>query len=287
MLYTEHIQKALDYIEEHLAEDCTLECCARAAGYSAYHFSRIFKGTTGLAPIDYVRKRRLSMAARDVVDGVLPIIDISVKWGFESAETFIRAFETEHGITPGRYRGTGMSLHLTGPFRMPQGGPFTLPEPEIVELPVRTLCGYPLWIEPGMRHGAIPSFFNRYHERRLAYTLPDVPASGWFDDVGCSIYNERGRLAYVVGVWADRPGPEGTVLVTIPAGLHAIFATPPADAFTFVETIHTTWDTIYRQWLPGSPYARAPGPDYETYCEISHTFSEKIHIPIIRKEQSR
>ena len=85
MLYTEHIQKALEYVEANLPEECTLECCARAAGYSAYHFSRIFKGATGLSPIDYVRKRRLSRAAKDVAEGALPVIDIAVKWGFDAA----------------------------------------------------------------------------------------------------------------------------------------------------------------------------------------------------------
>lgn len=285
MRYTEHIQKALDYIEEDLGGECTLECCARAAGYSAYHFSRIFKDTTGLSPIDYVRKRRLSVAAKDLAETSLPVIDIAVKWGFESAETFIRAFGAEHCVSPGRYRGTGMSLHLTGKFRLPTDEPFVLPEPEIIELPKRALCGYPFYVTPDMRHGEIPGFFNSYHQKRLAYTLPGVPEDGWFDDVGCNIYKGFDRWAYIVGVWADEPGPKGTLRVTIPADLHAVFTTPPADAFTFVETIHRTWDAIYRNWLPNSLYARAPGPDYETYCEISHTFSEKIHIPIKEKER--
>jgi AraC family transcriptional regulator len=284
MFYTEHIRKALDFVEANLCGECTLEACARAAGYSAYHFSRIFKDMTGYSPIDYVRKRRLSSAAKDAAQSALPLIDIAVKWGFESAETFIRAFEAEHGISPGRYRGTGMSLHLTEPFQV-RTEPFALPEPEIVEIPERVLCGYPLYMTPDMKHGAIPGFFNRYHEQRLACTLPGVPGDGWFDDVGCNIYRGFEKWAYVIGAWADRPGPEGTVFVTIPADLHAVFATPPADAFTFVETIHKTWEAIYRDWLPNSRYARAPGPDYETYCEISHTFSERIYIPIKEKER--
>ena len=207
MIYTEHIQKALEYIERHLTEACTLEDCARAAGYSAYHFARIFKGVTGLSPMDYVRKRRLSAAARDVAKSAESILDIAVKWGFESSETFIRAFEAEHGLTPGRYRSTGICLHLTSPFRILTGIPFALPEPMILEIPERVLCGFPLYLEPDMRHGTIPSFFNQYHQKRLAYLLPGVPADGRFDDVGCSIYEGKRRLAYIVGVWADRLGP--------------------------------------------------------------------------------
>lgn len=284
MLYTEHIQKALDFIEAHLTDECPLELCARAAGYSAYHFSRIFKDMTGVPPIDYVRKRRLSSAARDIAESTLPIIDIAVRWGFESAETFIRAFEAEHGITPGHYRGTGMSLHLTWPFRVPTAELFTLAEPEIADFRERTLCGYPYVVEPGAKHGAIPRFFNRYHGQRLAFTLPGTPADGWFDDVGCSVYGADGTQTYITGVWTDKPGPAGTATVTIPAGLYAVFVTPPADAYTFVETIHKSWAAAYGHWLPNSAYARAPGPEYECYCEKSHTFSEKIYFPIRKKE---
>ena len=286
MIYTQHIQKALGYIERNMAEACTLEDCAAAAGYSAYHFIRIFKDVTGFSPMDYVRKRRLSAAARDVAESKDSILDIAVKWGFESSETFIRAFEAEHGLTPGRYRSTGICLHLTSPFRILTGTPFALPEPMILELPERVLCGFPLYLECGMRHGTIPSFFNQYHQKRLAYLLPGVPADGRFDDVGCSIYEGKRRLAYIVGVWTDRLGPPGTVSVRIAGGLHAVFDTPHVDAYTFVESVHNTWDAIYGQWLPASGFERAPGPDYETYCEVSRKYSERIYIPVARKESS-
>jgi AraC family transcriptional regulator len=284
MLYTEHIQKALEYMETHLTQECSLECCAHSAGYSAYHFSRIFKDMTGLSPMDYMRKRRLTEAAREVACTPMPLIDIAVKWGFESAETFLRAFEAEHGITPGRFRGTGMSLHLTEPFRLAPGEQVALAEPSIMQLPQQRLCGYPLAIEPGSKHGIIPRFWNQYHERNLAQTLPGASPDGWFDDVGCSVYGPDGAHTYVVGIWTDRPGPAGTMSITLPEGCYAVFTTPQADGYTFVETVHRTWNAIYEQWLPRSAYRRAPGPQYETYCEKSHSYTEKIGIPIQKRE---
>ena len=86
---------------------------------------------------------------------------------------------------------------------------------------------------------------------------------------------------YTIGVITNDDGPHGTVKIDFPSASYAVFKTPPADAFTFVETIHSTWDYIYSKWLPLSPYIQVSGFAFECYCEESRTFSEKIYIPII------
>lgn len=285
MRYQEHIQRALDFIEAHLQRELTLERCAAAAGYSPYHFSRIFHSVTGLAPMDYVRKRRLACAAADIAAGTEPLVDIAMRWGFESTETFLRAFAAEHGITPGRYRGSGISLHVTEPFRL-HGEPMPIGQPEVIAFPGGTVCGYGLVVPTDARHGLVPQFWNRYHTQGLARTLPGCPSDGWYDDVGCSLPRAAdGSWRYVCGIWSDRPGPTGSELTRIPPGLYAVFTTPPADALTFVETIHRTWDHAIGHWLPHSAYRMdAARPSFETYCEKSRTFTEKICIPIKQKE---
>lgn len=284
MLYQEHIQRALDAIEAGLRDEYTLESCACAAGYSVYHFARIFKSLTGLAPMEYVRKRRLSCAAQDIAASGMPLIDIAVKWGFESLENFLRAFSAEHGITPGKYRSSCISLHLTEPFLLPQQKTVEVSPPRIERFPGAMLCGYPLSLLPDARHGTIPRHWNRFHTQKLARTLPGCPKDDWYDDVGCLTWTPNQQPCYICGIWSDMQGPEGSVQCRIPAGLYAVFHSPTADAFTFVETIHRTWDYAIQVWLPVSPYYQEKGPMFETYCEISRTFTERIYIPIKEKE---
>ncbi len=81
MDYKEHIEKALEYIESHLKTDLTLAGLARAAGYSEYHFLRVFKKVTHLTPADYIRKQRLSEIARQIAQSDRPISDIAFEYG--------------------------------------------------------------------------------------------------------------------------------------------------------------------------------------------------------------
>lgn len=286
MQYQQHIQRSLDHIEAHLQRELTLEQCAAAACYSVYHFCRIFRSVTGLAPMDYVRKRRLTCAAVDIAAVAAPLVDIAMRWGFESTETFLRAFVAEHGITPGRYRGSGISLHLTEPISLSPTAP-AIDEPKLFHFPGAIVCGYGLAVPADARHGLVPQFWNQYHTAELAHTLPGCPADDWFDDVGCSLPRTAdGSWRYVCGIWSDQPGPSGSEQLRIPPGLYAVFTSPKADALTFVETIHRTWDYGVGVWLPQNGYRMDDRPSFETYCEKSRTFQEIIYLAIRKKEET-
>ena len=101
------IGQSIDYIENHLTHPATVEEIAAAAGYSRHHFSRIFLTATGLTPNSYLRKRRLSEAARELVTTPRRILDIALDYQFGSQEAFTRSFRREFGINPGLYRQKG------------------------------------------------------------------------------------------------------------------------------------------------------------------------------------
>ena len=86
MDYREHIRKAIEYIEENLPDEMDVACLARAAGYSEYHFLRIFREVSGMTPADYIRKRRLSEIARQMAESGRPASDIAFAYGFHSKE---------------------------------------------------------------------------------------------------------------------------------------------------------------------------------------------------------
>ena len=94
------IQRAIDYTEEHLTENINMEEAAKPAASSLFQFQRIFSMLTGFTLGDYIRMRRLSLAAHELCKSRSRIIDTALKYGYDSPESFTRAFTRFHGITP-------------------------------------------------------------------------------------------------------------------------------------------------------------------------------------------
>ena len=104
MSYISSMKKALDYIESNLQEDMNLSAVAREAGYSLYHFHRVFKGIVGDSLKDYVRKRRFTEAAKELVYTNKAIVEIAISYGYASREALSRAFDRVYGRTPSEVR---------------------------------------------------------------------------------------------------------------------------------------------------------------------------------------
>jgi AraC-like DNA-binding protein len=100
----EAVQRMQDFIESNLNKPITLLDLSEAAGYSESHASRVFKEIVGIAPLEYLRSRRLSRAAESLRDTPRKILDISLEVSFETHEGFLRAFKRRFGFSPGYYR---------------------------------------------------------------------------------------------------------------------------------------------------------------------------------------
>lgn len=111
----EAVQRMQTYIESHLREEITLDTLAEVAGYVPEHACRLFKKYTGLSPLEYVRARRLSRAALELRDARKRVLDVALEYAFGSHEGFTRAFSSEFGISPKRYRETAPPLRLFQP----------------------------------------------------------------------------------------------------------------------------------------------------------------------------
>lgn len=105
-----NLNRALQYIEDHLEEDIDVREAARLAQCSDYHFSRMFSFLAGISLSEYIRRRRLTLAAFELQAGDLRIVDVAVKYGYTSADAFSRAFQVLHGITPSSVRSHAPSL---------------------------------------------------------------------------------------------------------------------------------------------------------------------------------
>ena len=109
------LNAAIEYIETNLYAECDLDTAAGIACVTADSFIRFFSYMTGMTLTEYVRRRRLTLAAQDLQHSKTPIVDIAMKYGYDSATTFSRAFTKQHGITPSVYRKIGGSLKVYPP----------------------------------------------------------------------------------------------------------------------------------------------------------------------------
>lgn len=275
--YQECIQRVIDYIEDNLKSNLSNAELAGIAGYSEYHFLRIFRDIVHLTPADYVRKRRIAEIVRSMEKTERPISDIAFEYGFNSKENFVRAFKAEHHILPTEYKAWKNSLKLYERMVLE-------PTDFHVDVKLSVLESFNLVVYPSDESFA-PNFWNKYNVNQWSKKL-----SGGItvEDYGVSFWNSKTKkLDYYIGIREEDARGDLTKAITlkIEGGLYAVFITPPASRFDFVNTIHKTWDYIASVWLPENGYVRTGGYELESYVEESHDFSEIIYIPI-KKENA-
>lgn len=274
-----HIIRVLEYIEEHLKDEVqgTLDnvTLSKIAGYSEYHFLRLFKSFVRLTPADYIRKRRISEIVCRIGEEKRSMFDIASEYGFNSKENFTRAFKKEHKILPSEFRKVNCSLRLFGPFTFDEKKP--VPDISICYLDNFTLVVYPFGCN------FPPDCWNYYNTKKCSIRL-----SGGTDvqDFGVMIYNNKAcKLEYYIGIRENeaKGNIDGTVKIEAAEGLYAVFTTPAADQRDFVNKVRSTWDYIYQSWLPNSIYCRAEGYEFESYVESSRAYRERIYVPMKRR----
>ena len=114
------LNRAVQYIEEHICDDIELVKVSSVTNYSPYHFGRIFYYITDMPISEYIRRRKLSLAAMELQNntphgGGIKVIDLAVKFGYDSADSFTKAFIKQHGMTPTEARRSGVVLKIFPP----------------------------------------------------------------------------------------------------------------------------------------------------------------------------
>lgn len=299
MEYLECFQKSIDYIEDHLRDKITVEELSRIAGYSPYHYYRLFHAYAGMPVMEYVRRRRLEYAAAELF-GAKRIIDIAMEYGFESHNGFGKAFRKVYGSSPEKYR-----MHATGaiPAKMDlarltsfytTGG--TILEPVFMTKPAFKVIGYALetTYEANRQAREIPAFWHHFDAEGLEeklYRLIQPKEHGEY----CICFPpnlETGQFTYVIGVKTETYEHASEEMFTgeVPEAAYAVFTTSPADDADkgFVQAIAEAWRFIVEEWLPSSGYELAPDKmDLEFYDERCHTAKGavmEIWIPVVNRQ---
>lgn len=273
--WADGINNALIYIEKNLTENLNISDIAAAAYTSPFHFQRIFGTMCGITVGEYIRSRRLTQAAEELSAGNKRIIDIALKYGYESQDSFSRAFRKFHGITPSTAREKGAKLKVFAPLKIKlilEGG--TMLEYKIVKKAAFTVMGKSRRFTFENNYGEIPKFWEEHlksEERELIcgmFGLCIDSTEQDFEYIICDNYIPQNEI------------PNGCVTRTIPAGTWAIF---PVKG-ELPESLQNINTRIWNEWLPNCrEYKLAGNYNIEMYTAPSEnpaeTYSE-IWVPI-------
>jgi AraC family transcriptional regulator len=286
MNWAEGIQDAIDYIEENITEELNYENIAARAACSAFYFQRIFGALCGMTLGEYIRCRRLSLAGCDLISTQEKVIDIAMKYGYNSPDSFTRAFTAFHGVTPSEARQKKASLKSFSRLRVQlilKGG--NNMEYKIIEKEAFTV------LEKVERHSVavdqnqntVPEFWGRAQKEGIIDTLLSSSSDPGFIFGICygSGHTKVEHFDYSIAVQcsSDTVAPEGYRINTIPARkwMVAECTGPMPDA------IQQLWHEICADFFPTSGYEPTYEMDIEVYPAGDMTapdYKSQIWIPI-------
>jgi len=280
------IQKAIEYMEEHILENINYEDVARQVYMSNYHFHRIFSMITGITANEYIRNRKLSMAGQELIMSDKKIIDIAMKYGYDSPESFTKAFSRFHGVTPIVAKRSGMQLksfnRLVIKIKLEGGAvmKYKIVEKEEFKLlaKVKAFRNESISEESNTE---IPDFWKQCRENGGFDVLTQYTAKHDVYGVCAPISKESTYFDYGIAMKYDGGDiPEGYKLWHVKPTLWAVFECIGDDG----ECIGETWDRIFKEFLPSSDYNMLDDTDFELYSENNNSdcFCE-IWIPVEKK----
>lgn len=296
MEWLESIRKTIQYLEEHLTDTDADSDVSREVGISSFYLQKGFSIMTGYTIAEYVRNRRLYLAALEVIADREKVIDIAFKYGYDTPESFSKAFTRFHGVSPMQLKKDASKMHIFLPLKINitlRGGnkmDFIIDDQKAFKV-----VGVEKEFSMEDSHKQIPKFWDEFWEQYMTRLMRgEKPANrfeeaiiryhvGMFgvciDDLG-----DNGKFRYMIaGEYSDGDIPEGMVLYEFPDMQWAKFLCkgPMPGSLQSVNT------KIFKEWLPGNPeYEIAMGANIEWYSEgdtQSVDYESAIWIPVNKK----
>lgn len=285
MKWIESISETISYIEENIMEELNIEKIAKHTFISSFYFQKGFSMLCGFTVSDYIRYRRLTLAGREIVSTDEKIIDVAVKYGYDSPDSFTRAFTRFHGITPTAARKDGAIMKFFAPLKISfvlKGG-FTM-DYKIVKKDAFTVIGVSKKLSYDEAKTEIPKFWVEHYQTGKGDTVCGM--------YGINIDESMGGKNFEYLIASDYNGksevPNGFVIKTIPAFTWAVF--PCVGAMP--KAMQESNQKIFSEWLPNcKDYEFAAGYNIEMYHSPSdypkgvqdENYYSEIWIPIKKK----
>lgn len=243
------LNRALHYIEENLAEDIDLKEAARLAQCSEYRFSRMFSFLAGITVSEYIRRRRLTLAALELQTTELRIVDVAVKYGYSSADAFSRAFQSLHGILPSLVKShvTSLKAYSRMTFQLIiQGG--SAMNYRIVEKEPFSIVG--IMKRVPIQFNGVNSEISSMYKNLTSDDIDQLKNLSNVEPLGLlqastnfseGRMEEMGELDHYIGVATTMQCPEHLARLEVSAKIWAVFeAIGP-----FPDTLQNVWGRIF------------------------------------------
>ena len=282
MDWLERMNAAMDYIEAHLADDISYDEIARIACCSTYHFQRMFPFITGVTLSEYIRRRRLTLAAFELQTEGVRVIDVALKYGYQSPEAFARAFKSLHGVMPVAARDPGVSLKAWPrmSFQISIKGDVGM-RYRIEQLETFEMFG----VYAEVREELEAAFEDVARFRRECDEDGSVDViNGLLGRFGncllhAALFDHNGETFKYMVCYHLPEGldiPKRFTKLSVPALTWAIFPEPDCR-------LQELWRRIYTEWFPTSGYELAEGPQFEMYYGTPERTMGEIWIPVRKK----
>lgn len=276
------LNKAVNYIEEHLTENIDIEEVAKIACCSSYHFQRMFAYMSDMTLSEYIRKRKMSLAAAALQDPQSKVIDVGMTYGYTSPTAFNRAFKGIHGIAPSAVK-DGHMIKAFPPisFKMTIKGAEEM-NYRIEKKEAFKIVGISEPLNRVMEENfkIVPSMWQRATEQGHIMTLSTLITAEPFGLLGVSICNDLEDWRYFIAVASKSEVPEFDHY-QVPASTWAIFSGKGGTG-----AIQELEKRIVSEWLPTSGYEYGQAPDIEVYKNSNpEDMTFEIWIPVIRKQE--
>ncbi len=276
----ENMKNAIDYIEDNLDAEIEYERIAQIALCSQYHFQRMFGFLIGVPLSEYIRRRRLTLAAFDLQNGNEKIIDIALKYGYNSPDSFSRAFMTIHEVTPSKAREKGISLKAYPRVT------FSLSIKGVVEMNYRIEQKISFTIVGVKKRfsniDGLGENVGKMWSETPRETISQIAGLGnGLVGVYGGMYEDNTTDYYIAAI-TEEDCPETMCKLEIPSFTWAIFEIIGPMPTAMAEI----WGRIFSEWFPTSGYEHAEAPEVEWYSNGdlgSSDYKSEIWIPVITK----
>ncbi|ANC77588.1 AraC family transcriptional regulator [Fictibacillus phosphorivorans] len=281
MEWLNRMEKALDYMESNMEEPLNIAQIAKIAYSSPFHFQRMFYMISGMTVAEYVRKRKLTLAAQELAISSSKVIDVAMKYGYKTPESFSKAFRKIHGIPPSEARRSGVSLKAFPriSFQLTISGDREL-EYIIDEKDSFMICGKTTTLTCGdegrtrqdfwgecMRDGTLDEITQDSNR----HTILGITCN--FDEEFTYMIGKRSEAEHITEHWTS---------IEIPSATWAVFSCYG----TISEAVQKGFHQVYHEWFPATDYQHAGLPEIEMYAQdISKPSGNRteIWIPVEKK----